>query len=68
MHGQKARYGETRKPIPISIPVLISQDLFDRVQAELDSNYPQRTPPRVVNRSTLSSGLARSAACGACMT
>jgi site-specific DNA recombinase len=68
LHGQKARNGETREPIPIPIPVLIPQDLFDRVQTKLDRNNPQRTPPRVVSSPVLLSGLARCAECGASMT
>jgi site-specific DNA recombinase len=49
-------------------PAIISQELFDRVQALLSSRNPRITPPRVVAGPTLLTGLAVCASCGGSMT
>ena len=54
--------------IEIDIPVILSLDLFERVQARLRQNNPKITPPRVVNGATLLMGLAVCASCGSTMT
>lgn len=49
-------------------PAIISQGLFERVQALLMSRNPRVTPPRVVTGPTLLTGLAVCASCGGSMT
>jgi site-specific DNA recombinase len=67
-HGGGAGKDSEDVGIPIPIPTIIEQDLFDRVQAKLDLHNARVTPPRVVNGPVLLSGLARCGRCGASMT
>lgn len=68
---RSAKTGE-KKPeseiVEISIPAIVEQGLFDRVQARLAANNPKVTPPRVVNGPILLTGLATCAHCGGGMT
>ncbi len=53
--------------IPIEVPPIIEQDVFDKVQKTLEAKRPQNTPPQVVNGPTLLSGLLKCATCGGSM-
>ena len=54
--------------IPVRVPAIIDEEMFDRVQATLKARNPKVTPPRVVSGPILLTGLARCATCGAAMT
>ncbi len=45
--------------IPLETPVIIKPATFDRVQRQLASRAPSKTPPREVNGPTLLTGLAK---------
>lgn len=68
------RRGKTKtlKPddqvIPVAVPPLIDQEIFDAVQAHLRSRNPTVTPPRVVSGPTLLTGICFCADCGGAMT
>jgi site-specific DNA recombinase len=68
---RNSRTGNLHDPatiVEIDIPPIISQDIFESVQARLAGNNPKVTPPRVVNGPTLLTGLAICASCGSGMT
>jgi site-specific DNA recombinase len=54
--------------IEIEIPVILSMELFEAVQARLAALNPRITPPRVANGPSLLVGLATCASCGAGLT
>ena len=54
--------------VEIAVPTILPLNLFERVQAQLASNSPRVTAPRIVNGPTLLTGLAVCASCGAGMT
>lgn len=63
--------GKTNPPDSVAhipIPTLISEDVFDAVQAKLRARNPRETPPRVVNGPCLLTGIVHCASCGAGMT
>lgn len=62
------RLKHTSEHIYCDSPAIISQELFDRVQALLTSRNPRVTPPRIVTGPTLLTGLAVCASCGGSMT
>jgi site-specific DNA recombinase len=62
------RLKHTSEHIYCDSPAIISQELFDRVQALLTSRNPRVTPPRIVTGHTLLTGLAVCASCGGSMT
>jgi site-specific DNA recombinase len=66
--GERLEADSGQSGIAIPIPIIIEQDLFDRVQSKLDRNNARITPPRIVNGPILLSGLARCARCGSSMT
>ncbi len=53
--------------IPVNVPPIIEQVVFDKVQRTLEAKRPQNTPPRVVSGPTLLSGLLKCATCGGSM-
>ncbi|WP_319412640.1 recombinase family protein [uncultured Cohaesibacter sp.] len=53
--------------IPVDVPPIIEQVVFDKVQRTLEAKRPQNTPPRVVSGPTLLSGLLKCATCGGSM-
>jgi site-specific DNA recombinase len=68
---RNSRTGNLHDPatiVEIDIPPIISQDVFESVQARLARNNPKVTPPRVVSGPTLLTGLAICASCGSGMT
>ena len=68
---RSSRDGRKHDPstvIHISVPVLIEQADFDRVQTKLARSNPKTTPPRVVNGPSLLTGIAVCASCGSGMT
>mgnify|MGYP001081887065 CR=1 FL=1 len=68
---RSARTGELKpvsEIVEITTPVIVEQDLFDRVQVRLVANNPKVTAPRVVTGPILLTGLARCAHCGGGMT
>ncbi|WP_456727439.1 recombinase zinc beta ribbon domain-containing protein [Bradyrhizobium sp. USDA 3364] len=68
---RSSRDGREHDPstvIQIPVPVLIEQDVFDRVQAKLVRSNPKATPPRVINSPSLLTGIAVCASCGSGMT
>jgi site-specific DNA recombinase len=68
---RNSRTGSLHDPatiVEIHIPPIISQEVFDAVQAKLAQNNPKVTPPRVVNGPTLLTGLAVCSSCGSGMT
>ena len=68
---RNSRDGNRHDPstvIYISVPTLIEQNDFDRVQAKLARSNPKTTPPRVVNGPSLLTGIAVCASCGSGMT
>ncbi len=52
----------------IQVEPIIDNALFQAVQEKLASRSPERVPPRVVNCSTLLTGLLKCGVCGAGMT
>jgi site-specific DNA recombinase len=64
----------TRQPKPesewikLTIPAVISPEVFDTVQQRLRRNNPKVTPPRTVNTPILLSGLIKCGHCGGHMT
>ena len=72
LYGVKsARTGELHDPanvVEVEIPTIITEALFETVQARLVRNNSKVTPPRVVNGPILLTGLAVCATCGAGMT
>ena len=54
--------------IEIEIPVILSIELFERVQTQLAALNPKMTPPRITNGPSLLVGLATCGSCGAGMT
>ncbi len=54
--------------IPISVPAIIDQKTFDRVQKTLQAKNPQSNPPRAVTGPILLTGVAHCASCGGAMT
>ena len=53
--------------IPVDVPPIIEQGMFDKVQRTLEAKSPKNTPPRVVSGPTLLSGLLKCATCGGSM-
>src|SRR5690348_3095902 len=51
----------------LQVPEIILKERFKRVQATLHTRNPKTTPPRVVSRPTLLTGIARCATCGSGM-
>jgi hypothetical protein len=64
----------TRKPrdksewIEVRVPAIVSPEVFNHVQNELERRSPAATPPRQVNSPTLLTGLLKCAKCGGGMT
>jgi site-specific DNA recombinase len=50
--------------IRVAVPVIIPEDMFQRVQILLSARRPTKTPPRLSNSKVLLSGLARCEGCG----
>jgi site-specific DNA recombinase len=68
---RNSRTGNLHDPttiVEIEIPIIISPEVFESVQAKLARNNPKVTPPRIVNGPTLLTGLAICASCGSGMT
>ncbi|PHS21043.1 MAG: recombinase family protein [Robiginitomaculum sp.] len=53
--------------VKVSVPVIIAQSTFQRVQMLLHARRPSITPPRLSNSKVLLSGLARCEGCGKSM-
>ena len=54
--------------VPVSVPAIIDQKTFDKVQKTLQAKNPQGNPPRAVTGPILLTGLAHCASCGGAMT
>ncbi|MGI8841912.1 MAG: recombinase family protein, partial [Caulobacteraceae bacterium] len=54
--------------IPVAVPPIIDQHIFDAVQAHMKARNPKVTPPQVVGGPTLLTGLIHCAKCGGAMT
>ena len=54
--------------VTAKVPPIVSQELFDAVQARLKQNNPKMTAPRRVNTPILLSGLIFCGHCGSAMT
>ena len=54
--------------IPVAVPPIIDQAVFDAVQARMKARNPKVTPPQVVGGPTLLTGLIHCAKCGGAMT
>ncbi len=54
--------------IPVAVPPIIDQSVFDAVQARMKARNPKVTPPQVVGGRTLLTGLIHCAKCGGAMT
>lgn len=68
-----SRTGERRPReewVPIAVPPIIDEEMFQTVQARLGQRNPRQTPARVVSGPTLLTGIARCgcANCGGAMT
>ncbi|MBF0270441.1 MAG: recombinase family protein, partial [Alphaproteobacteria bacterium] len=53
---------------PFSVPIIITEEDFNRIQASLKQKNPRVTPPRVITGPTLLTGLLKCASCGGGMT
>jgi len=65
-----SRNGRPRPPsqwIEVSVPAIVDEQIFNNVQALLQSRNPKRMPPRVVNGPTLLAGIARCGHCGSAL-
>ncbi len=65
-----SRTGEIRPReewIPVPVPPIIEQHVFDAVQERLQANKPTQTPARRVNSPTLLAQVGRCAECGAAL-
>ncbi len=54
--------------IEVSVPAILEQAVFDKVQVSLKGRDPRILPPRVVTGPILLTGLAHCATCGGAMT
>jgi site-specific DNA recombinase len=54
--------------ISVSVPAIIDQKTFDKVQKTLQAKNPQVNPPRAVTRPILLTGIAHCGFCGGAMT
>ena len=63
-YGRTSKSGES---VPVPVPAIISQAIFDEVQSTLRDRNPKKTPPRLVSSPILLSGLA-TCGCGAGMS
>ncbi|QYU69814.1 protein translocase subunit SecF [Leptolyngbya sp. 15MV] len=54
--------------IPVAVPPIIDQAVFDAVQARMKARNPKVAPPQVVGGPTLLTGLIHCAKCGGAMT
>ena len=75
-HGQHyfnrrdSRDGASHPPsqwVPLSVPAIIEESVFNVVQGLLQSRSPAQVAPRIVNGPTLLAGLARCGYCGAAL-
>ena len=53
--------------VPLAVPAIIEERVFDAVQGLLHSRDPRRVAPRIVNGPTFLAGLARCGYCGAAL-
>ena len=63
-----SRNGRPRPPsewVPLEVPAIIDEKMFNAAQALLQSRAPRRIAPRIVNTPTLLAGIARCGHCGA---
>jgi site-specific DNA recombinase len=53
--------------IPVTVPAIISREIFDSVQSLLADRRPVRVPGRALSSPTMLAGVAKCRACGAAM-
>ena len=54
--------------VPVTVPAIIDQKTFDKVQKTLRAKNPQANPPRAVTGPIVLTGLAYCGFCGGAMT
>ena len=69
--NRRTKNGENKpdeEVIPVAVPPMIDQAVFDAVQASMKARNPKVTSPQVVGGPTLLTGLIHCAKCGGAMT
>lgn len=65
-----SRTGKAKKStdwVPVKVPAIVTQEIFDKVQSLLADRRPTRVPGRAISSPTMLAGVAKCRACGAAM-